>query len=550
MALILARERKMAEKQPIFILPENIQRMIGRDAQRNNILAARMVADTVKTTLGPKGMDKMLVSSIGDITITNDGVTILSEMDIEHPAAKMLVEVAKTQEEAVGDGTTTAVILAGKLLENAEKLLDQKIHPTSIVRGYNLAAEKSLEILQKLAKKVSPKNEALLKNIAMTAMTGKSAETAKEHFANIMIKAIKQIMEQKDGKFQVDLNNIKLEKRKGGGIEDTQLIEGIILDKERVHPDMPQTVSNAKIALLDVALEIKGPEQDTKISISSPEQLQAFLDREEKALKDMVERIKRSKATVIFCQKGIDDIAQYYLAKEKIYSVRRIGKSDMEKLSKATGAKIISNLHELNEKDLGFAKAVEEVKNGEEAMTYVTGCLNPKALTILIRGGTEHVIDEFERAIKDGLGDIAATIQSECIVSGGGAVELELSRLLKKQLIVHGREQLAVEQFADALESIPKILAENAGLDPIDTLTELKARHDRNEFDAGLNLLKGKIENTFKAGVIEPLKIKTQAIKSASEVAMMILRIDDVIASGKSPSHSPQSMGGMPEMGY
>ncbi|MBU2522875.1 MAG: TCP-1/cpn60 chaperonin family protein [Nanoarchaeota archaeon] len=539
----------MTEKQPMYILPENIQRIMGRDAQRNNILAARVVADTIKTTLGPKGMDKMLVSSMGDIIITNDGVTILSEMEIEHPAAKMLVEVAKTQEEAVGDGTTTAVILAGKLLENAEKLLDQKIHPTSIVRGYSLAAEKSHEILKKLAKKVSPKNDALLKSIAMTAMTGKSAESAKEAFANIMIKAVKQIMEQKDGKSHVDLNNIKLEKRKGGGVEDTRLIEGLILDKERVHPDMPSIVKDAKIAILDVALEIKGPETDTKISISSPEQLQAFLNREEKAIKDMIMKLKNSKATVVFCQKGIDDIAQYYLAKEKIYALRRVSKSDIEKLSKATGAKIISNLNEINEKDLGFSKIVEEVKQGNEGMTYVTGCSNPKALTILIRGGTEHVIDEFERAIKDGLGDIAATIQNESVVSGGGAIEIELARLLRKQLILQGREQLAVEQFADALESIPRILAENAGMDPIDIITELKSRHDKNEFDAGLNLFTGKIENTFKAGIIEPLKIKTQAIKSASEVSTMLLRIDDVIASGKAPAQAPQ-MQSMRDMGY
>jgi len=538
------------EKQPVYILPENIQRMMGRDAQRNNILAARVVADTVKTTLGPKGMDKMLVSSMGDIIITNDGVTILSEMEIEHPAAKMLVEVAKTQEEAVGDGTTTAVILAGKLLENAEKLLDQKIHPTSIVRGYSLAAEKSHEILQKLAKKVSPNNDALMKSIAMTAMTGKSAEAAKEAFANIMVKAVKQVMEQKEGKFSVDLNNIKLEKRKGGGVEDTKLIEGLILDKERVHPDMPLIVKNAKIALLDIALEIKGPETDTKISISSPEQLQAFLNREEKAIKDMVAKLKNSKATVIFCQKGIDDIAQYYLAKEKIYALRRVSKSDMEKLSKATGARIISNFNEINEKDLGFAQTVEEIKQGNEGMTYITGCKNPKALTILIRGGTEHVIDEFERAIKDGLGDIAATIQNELVVSGGGAIEIELARLLRKQLILKGREQLAVEQFADALESIPRILAENAGMDPIDVITELKSRHDRNEFDAGLNLFTGKIENTFKAGIIEPLKIKTQAIKSASEVSTMLLRIDDVIASGKAPSQQSSQMRSMGDMAY
>ncbi len=539
------------DKQPVYILPENIHRIIGRDAQRNNILAARVLADSVKTTLGPKGMDKMLVSDIGEIIITNDGVTILSEMEIEHPAAKMLAEVAKTQEEEIGDGTTTAVILSGKLLENAEKLLDQKVHPTSIIRGYNKAAEKCQEILKKLAKKVSPKNDHLMKNVAMTAMTGKSAESSKENFANIIVKAIKQIIEYRDNKPYIDINNVKIEKRKGGGLEDSKLIEGIILNKERVHIDMPSDIKDAKIALLDAPLEIRSPENDAKISISSPEQLQAFLNREERALKEIVDIIKKANANVVFCQKGIDDIAQYYLAKEKIYAVRRVSRGDMEKLAKASGAKIVSNLKELNQKNLGFAKKVEEIKYGEEGSTYVRGCSNPKAITILIRGGTEHVMDEFERAIKDGLGDIATTIQEGHVVSGGGAIEIEVARLLRKQLILKGREQLAVEQFADALESIPKILAENAGMDPIDIITELKARHDKNEFDSGLNLFSGKIENTFKAGIVEPLKIKTQAIKSASEVANMILRIDDVIASGKNPSQGmPKNMNFPNEMAY
>ena len=540
----------MTEKQPIYILPENIQRMIGRDAQRNNILAARMVADTVKTTLGPKGMDKMLVNSIGDITITNDGVTILSEMEIEHPAAKMLVEVAKTQEEAVGDGTTTSVIIAGKLLENAEKLLDQKIHPTAIVKGYSIAAEKSLQILHTLAKTVSAKDEQLLKNVAMTAMTGKSAETAKEHFANIVTKAVKQVMRSdQNGKVIIDMGDIKIEKQKGGGVEDTELIEGIVLDKERVHTDMPLVVRDAKIALVDAALEIKAPETDTKISISSPDQFQAFLDQEERILKNMVAKIKQSGANVLMCQKGIDDIAQYYLAKEGVYALRRVSKSDMEKLAKAVGAKIISNINELQQKDLGFAKTVEDVKRGEEGMTYIRGCRNPKALTILIRGGTEHVIDEFERAIKDSLGDVIATLQEGKVVAGGGAVEIELSQRLRKEVLVQGREQLAVEQFADAIESIPRILAENAGMEPIDTLTALKARHDHGEKDAGLNLFTGKIENTFRIGIVEPLKIKTQAVKSASEVAELILRIDDVIAGSSSRQpHMPPGMGGMPGM--
>ncbi|MFC1685498.1 thermosome subunit alpha [Nanoarchaeota archaeon] len=535
----------MSEKQPIYILPENVQRMMGKDAQRNNILAARMVADTVKTTLGPKGMDKMLVNQMGDIIITNDGVTILSEMDIEHPAAKMIVEVSKTQEEAVGDGTTTSVILAGKLLENAEKLLDQKIHPTAIIKGYKLAAEKSLEILDKLSRNIQVKDDQIIKDISMTAMTGKSAENAKEIFADLIVKSVRQVMTtDRKGKVIVNMSDIKIEKQKGGGVEDTELIGGIVLDKERVHPDMPHFVQDATIALIDAALEIKSPETDTKISINSPQQFQAFLDNEERTLKEMVRKIKQSGAKVVFCQKGIDDIAQYYLAREKIYALRRVSKSDMEKLAKAVGAKVVSNLNELEVRDLGYANTVEEVRKGDAGSTYIRGCKNPKALTILLRGGTEHVLDEFERSIKDSLGDVIATLQEKKIVPGGGAIEMALARRLRKQVFAQGREQLAVDQFADAIESIPRILAENAGLDPIDVLTELKARHDKGDFNAGLNLFTGKVENALTRGIVEPLKIKTQAIKSASEVAMMILRIDDVVAAGKSPSQ-PQGMPGM-----
>jgi len=531
------------DKQPIVILPENYNRMMGRDAQRNNILAARIVADTVKTTLGPKGMDKMLVNSMGDIIITNDGVTILEEMEIEHPAAKMMVEIAKTQEEEVGDGTTTAVMLAGKLLENAELLLDKKIHPTVITKGYRLASEKAQEFLKELAIQVTPENELLLRQIAMTAMTGKSAETVKEKFADLVVKAVKQI--QENGK--IDLTNIKIEKVKGNGIENTELVEGIVIDKEKVSVDMPSKVENAKIALIDSALEIKSPETETKISVSSPEQLQSFIEQEEKILKDMVSKIQNSGANVVFCQKGIDDIAQYYLAKRGIYACRRIAKSDMEKLARATSGKIVSNLNELSQEQLGKAKIVEEIKKGDESYTYVRGCINPKAITILLHGGTEHVIDEMERAIKDGLGDVAAALKDGKIVAGGGAIEIELSRQLRKfAQSLGGREQLAVEEFANALEFIPTTLAENAGLDPIDTLTELKARHDKGEKNIGLNLLQSGIEDTFKAGVVEPLRIKTQAINSASEVAMMILRIDDVIASkSESSSRMPREM---PEM--
>lgn len=533
----------MNERQPIFILPENVQRIMGKDAQRNNIMAARIVADTVKTTLGPKGMDKMLVDSLGDITVTNDGVTILEKMEIEHPAAKMMVEIAKTQEEEVGDGTTTAVMLAGKLLENAEKLLDHKVHPTVITKGYRLASEKAKSLLQTLAFDVKPENENLLRQIAMTAMTGKGAETVKEIFADIIVKAVKQVAD--NGK--VDLGNIKIEKAKGDGIEHTELIGGIVLDKERVSVDMPYIVRDAKIALVDVALEIKGPETEAKISVTSPEQLQGFIEQEDRILKAMVQKIKQSGANVIFCQKGIDDIAQYYLAKEKIYACRRIAKSDMEKLARATNGKIISNLNEISPEQLGNAEIVEEVKNKETAMTYVRGCKNPKALTILIHGGTSHVIDEMERAIKDGLGDVAASLKDGKIVVGGGAIEIELAKELRKfSQGLGGREQLAVEEFASALEVIPATLAENAGLDPIDVLTELKARHDKGERNAGLNLFTGKIEDNFKAGIVEPWRIKIQAINSASEVSMMILRIDDVIAAGNKGARMPR--GGMPEM--
>jgi thermosome len=527
------RKIKMEEKQPIYVLPENIYRMIGKDAQRNNIAAARIVADLVKSTLGPKGMDKMLVDNLGDVIVTNDGVTILEEMHVEHPAAKMMVEIAKTQEKEVGDGTTTAVVLAGKLLENAEKLLDEKIHPSVIGRGYRKAREKADEILLKLSTKVNEKDKDFLKKIAMTAMTGKGAETAKEKLAELVANAVLQVAEKKDGKIFVDLDNIKIEKRKGKGIDDTELISGIVLDKEKVHAAMPSHVKDARIALLDVALEIKGPETDTKIQVTTPEQLQAFLDQEEMMLKKMVDKIVEVGANVVVCQKGIDDVAQYYLAKAGILALRRVKKSDMEKLAKATGGKIVSKLKELSKGDLGYAREVEEVKEGDEAFTYIKGCKNPKALTILVRGGTEHVVNEIERAIKDSIGDLAAALNDGYVVPGGGAIEVELAKAIREYATkFKGREQLAILGFADALEAIPRILAENAGLDPIDVLTELKVKHEKNP-NIGLDLTKEEnyIVDTLKAGIVEPTRIKLQALKSATEVTMMLLRIDDVIAS-------------------
>jgi len=518
-------------KQPMYIMPENVSRTIGRDAQRNNILAAKIVADCVKTTLGPKGMDKMLVDSTGNITITNDGVTILREMEIEHPAAKMMVDIAKTQENEAGDGTTTAVMLAGKLLENAEKLLDMKIHPTVIIKGYTLAAKESEKLLNELAIKVSNAQDDVLKYIAMTAMTGKGAETEKDKLANIVVRAIKQVYNHE--KKEVSLEDIKIEKNKGRGVEDSELIEGIVLDKSRVNIDMPSRVENAKIALVDFALELKNPEGEAKISINSPEQLQGFIDREERLLKEMTAKIIESGSNVVFCQRGIDDVAQYYLAKAGIYACRRISKTDMEKLARASSGKIVSSLSELNSSVLGRARIVKEVSYSEnEKMTYVEGCENPKAVSIVIRGGTEHVIDEVERAIKDGLGDLSSVLMQGMIVAGAGAVEIEIARKLREfGNRLNGREQLAVEEFAAALESIPSSLAENAGLDPIDIITELRARHDKGEKYAGINLLTNKIENVLEAGVIEPAKIKFQAISSASEVANMILRIDDVLAA-------------------
>lgn len=530
------------DKQPMYVTSENMQRTLGRDAQRNNILAARIVADAIKTTLGPKGMDKMLVDSVGNITITNDGVTILEEMEIEHPAAKMMVDIAKTQENEVGDGTTTAVLFAGKLLENAEKLLDMKIHPTVIIKGYKMAAKESEKILQEIGILLNNSGNAdeVLRYVAMTAMTGKGAETEKEKLANIIVGAVKKIFVNGN----VDLGDIKIEKAKGQGIEDTSLIEGIILDKEKVSIEMPSVVTNAKIALVDFALELKNPEGEAKISITSPDQLQSFVDREERMLKEMTAKIVSSGANVIFCQRGIDDVAQYYLARAGIYACRRIPKSDMEKLARATHGHIVSNLNELAAGELGKAKTVREVSQGEDKMTYVEGCENPRAVSILIRGGTDHVMDEVERAIKDGLGDIASVLKQGKIVAGAGAVEIELARKLREfSNKLSGREQLAVEEFAKALESIPSALAENAGLDPIDIVTELKARHDKGEKYAGINLLTNKIENVLEAGVIEPCKTKLQAISSASEVAMMILRIDDVLAANTKPKNGNSFLG-------
>ncbi len=536
------------EIQPIFILPEGTQRTTGRNAQRNNIMAAKLVAETVRTTLGPKGMDKMIVDSMGDITITNDGVTILEQMQVEHPAAKMIVEVAKTQEAEVGDGTTTAVVIAGELLRRAEELLDQNVHPTVVARGYRMAEEKAQEILNEIAENVKPDNVEILQKIAETALTGKGAESAKGKLSALAVAAVRNVSEYLNGSYHFDKENIKLEKRTGGSVEDTELIQGILLEKEAVHPGMPKLIKNPKIALLDSALEIKDTEIDAKIEITNPLQMQEFLQQEEKMLSDMVDKIAASGANAVFCQKGIDDMAQHFLAKKGIYAARRVKKSDMEALARATGARIVTSLRDLSSKDLGTAGIIEEKKIGSDEMTCVTGCKNPKAVTILVRGGTEHVVDEAKRAMTDAIGDVAAALKNGKVVAGAGAPEIEVAKGLRKYAdSLSGREQLAVLSFADALEVIPRTLAENAGMDPINILVELKAAHDKkNQKWYGVDVFKGKVVDSWAAGVIEPLKIKTQALSSASEVAQMILRIDDVIAGGKAqmPQMPPPGMGG------
>lgn len=545
--------------QPILILPEKVQRYLGRDAQRMNIMAARVIAESVRTTLGPRGMDKMLVDNLGDITITNDGVTILEEMDVEHPAAKMMVEVSKAQEDEVGDGTTTAVVLAGELLKKSEELLEQDIHPTVIISGYRLAAEEAQRILEKMATPVTKDDEKILKQIAKTSMSSKGSEIHGDKLAELCVRAVKQIVEEADGKIEADIDNIKVEKKTGGSSADTQLIKGIVLDKEVVHPGMPKRVENAKIALLNLALEVKKTETDAKINITDPEQLKRFLDEEQRMLKEMVDQIKSVGANVVFCQKGIDDVAQHYLAKAGILAARRVKESDMEKLARATGGNCVTNIKDLSPKDLGTAELVEERKIAGDEMIFVEGCKDPRAVSILVRGGTEHVVDEVERAVHDAISVVSAAIEDGKIVAGGGAPEIEVAKGLRDYSeSVGGREALAVNAFADAIEVIPRTLAENAGLDPIDILVQLRSAHEKNGGkNIGVDVISGKVLNTLEKGIVEPLRVKVQAIKSATEVTEMILRIDDVIAAGKLEKEEKEKekgagpgseMGGMPEM--
>jgi len=534
--------------QPVLILKEGTSRSRGKEAQRNNIMAARVIGEVLKTTLGPRGMDKMLIDSLGDITITNDGAAILDEMDVEHPAAKMMVEIAKTQDDMVGDGTTTTVVLASELLKKAEELLDQNIHPTILVSGYRKAAQKAIESISKVAVPVDINDRKTLLKVALTSMSSKAVGAAREHLAEISIDAVKQITEQRGDRKLADIENIQLVKKTGKSLLETQLISGVIIDKEVVHSGMPKKKENAKIALVDSALEIEKTEMSAEIRIRDPTQMQAFLDQETKMMQAMVDKIKAAKADVVFCQKGVDDMVQHFLAKAGILAVRRVKQSDMEKLSRATGGRIVSDLEDITSKDLGKAGLVEERKIGDDKMIFVEKCKDPHSVAVLIRAGLERMVDEAERAMIDSLSVVSDVVENNKIVAGGGAVEIQVARELRKYATnVGGREQLAIEAFADAVEIIPKTLAENAGLDSIDIIVELRSAHEKtNGQYKGVNVFDGKVQDSVKNGVIEPAVVKEQAIKSAAESAAMILRIDDVIAATK-PKEGPG--GGAPPGG-
>jgi thermosome len=550
---------------PVVLLKEGGTQTKGRDAQKNNIAASKIIAEIVRTSLGPRGMDKMLVDSLGDVTITNDGATILKEIDVQHPAAKMLVEISKTTDNEVGDGTTSVVVLAGALLENAEELIDQGVHPTIIVDGYRKAGKKAKQFLEEIADTISANDKNILIKIAKTSMQTKLVRRDSAQLADLVVKSVLAVSEKNGDSYVVDFDDIKVEKKAGGSIKDSTVIQGIVLDKEIVHGGMPRQITEAKIALINTALEISKTETDAKINISNPQQLKSFLDEETRMLKTMVDKVIGSCANVVLCQKGIDDMAQHYLAKAGIIAIRRIKESDLTKLAKATGARIVTNLDDLFEKDLGSADVVEERKIEEDKWVFVEGCKHPKSVTILLRAGSQRVVDEVERSVHDALMVVKDVIENPTIVAGGGAPETYTATKLRSWAkSLEGREQLAAEKFADALESIPLALAENAGMDPIDTLTSLRSKQQRGEKWTGIDVLKGKIVNMKSSDIIEPLSVKLQIISAAAEAACMILRIDDVIATQKSAGGPPgggeggmppgmggmpPGMGGMPDMG-
>jgi len=539
---------------PVIVLKEGTGRTTGREAQKNNIMAAKIVAEAVKTTLGPCGMDKMLVTSFGDVAITNDGATIMNELDVQHPAAKMLVEVAKAQDNEVGDGTTTAVVLAGELLAQAEGLLDQNIHPTVIIEGYKKASDKAQEVLDKIAIPVNFSDDKTLREVAITSLSSKGINVAEDHFSKLIVDAVKQVAEKIDGKLKADIDLIKVVKKHGKSLDETELVKGMVIDKEVASSQMPKLINDAKIALLNEKLEIEKTEFDAKINIESPDQIQMFLDEEERMLKEMVEAISKAGANVVFCEKGIDDMALHFLAKASVFTVKSVSSSDMEKLARATGGEILASVKDLTAKTLGKAKKVEEVKIGDDKLIYVRECKNPKAVTIVIRGASAQVLDEAERSLHDGLCVVRNVVEDGKIVAGGGAPEAELAKNLRNFAVkVGGREQLAVEAFAEAVEAIPLTLAENAGLDPIDIMVALRAEHEKADSKYfGIEVTTGKIKNMLDLLVLEPLRVKQQVIKSATEAANMILKIDDLISikgGGKAPPMPPGGMGGMGGMG-
>ena len=544
----MASVQTTSEGIPVIVLKEGSRQSRGREAQRNNISAAKVIAEIIVTSLGPRGMDKMLVDSLGDITITNDGATILKEIDVQHPAAKMMVEVAKATDSEVGDGTTSAVVITGALLEKAESLIDNDVHPVVIADGYKKASLKAMLLLAEIAQKVEPKDKKILEKIAKTALQTKLVSIEAADLSKLVVDAALEVVTQKDSGYAVDLNNIKVEKKAGGSTADSTLINGIVLDKEIVHSGMPKKIQDARIALISAPLEIEKTEFEAKINISSPDQIKSFMEEEDSILKGMVEKIKSTKANVILCQKGIDDIAQHHLAKEGIVAVRRIKESDMSKLAKATGGRIVGSVNDLTERDLGEAQNVEEKTIENDNWVFIEGCKNPKAVTLLIRGGTQRVIDEAERSIHDALMVVKDVIEKPLIVYGGGAPEAYVSTKLRQWAqSLSGREQLAVEKFAEALESIPTALARNSGMNTIDSITQLRAKQNAGEKWAGIDSTNGVVGDMQKTEVIVPLKVKEQVIKSATETANMILRIDNVVASSKSSAPTPPG-GQMPEM--
>lgn len=534
---------------PVLVLKESALQQKGRDAQKNNITAAKLVAELVKTSLGPRGLDKMLVDSLGDVTITNDGATILKEIDAQHPAAKMMVEISKTIDTEVGDGTTSSVVFAGALLEKAEKLLEKDVHSTLIVDGYQAASLKALELLSKLAKSIQPDDSESLIKIAKTSMQSKLVSDDSESLSKLIVSAVLKIADKNENGYSVDLDNLKVEKKSGGSVQDTALINGIVLDKEVVHSGMPTKIQKAKIALVNAALEVEKTEVSSEIRISDPSQMQMFLEEENRMLKGMVDKLHSVGANVLICQKGIDDIVQHYLSKQGILAVRRVKESDMTKLSKATGGRITSNLDDISEKDLGSAEIVQQKKIESDKWVFIEGCSNPHAVTVLIRGGSQRVVDEADRSIHDALMVVKDVIEKPLIVAGGGSPEAYLAGKLKEWAdSFDGREQLAIKQYAESLESIPLTIAENAGMDPIDSLIALRAKQNSGEKTTGINAREGKIGDTYSLDIVEPLVVKEQIIKSATEAACMILRIDDVIAiSGGSSAGGPPP--GMPPMG-